>query len=171
MSLPKKQLRIPVSLITGHCCLNKHLHRMGLTTSSSVCASCQLEEETALHFVCVCPTLATLRTRMRTPVILLFAFQNGRLETHLWHNSLKYVRRLLNYDSSIKVLFGLFVFIFDLFPSYFSFHLGEHIRPKQRPACRSSALVTSGSTLLNPSIQRVFRGFYLDFFLFCSVFW
>jgi hypothetical protein len=76
----KKKIKIPVSLITGNCCLNKHLHRMGLTTSS-VCASCQLEEETALHFVCVCPTLATLRTRMRTPVILLFAFQNGRLES------------------------------------------------------------------------------------------
>jgi hypothetical protein len=44
-------------------CLNKHLHRMGLATSP-VCASCQLEEETALHFVCVCPTLATLRTRI-----------------------------------------------------------------------------------------------------------
>jgi hypothetical protein len=31
--MPKKQLRILVSLITGHCCLNKHLHRIKLTTS------------------------------------------------------------------------------------------------------------------------------------------
>jgi hypothetical protein len=36
---------------------------MGLATSP-VCASCQLEEKTALHFVCVCPSLATLRTRI-----------------------------------------------------------------------------------------------------------
>jgi hypothetical protein len=31
------------SWVTGHCCLNKHLHRMGLATSR-VCTSCQLEE-------------------------------------------------------------------------------------------------------------------------------
>jgi hypothetical protein len=61
MSLLKKQHRIGVSLITGPCCLNKHLHRMGLTTTP-VCATCQLKEETALYFVCVCPTFATLRT-------------------------------------------------------------------------------------------------------------
>jgi hypothetical protein len=111
LSLPEKQLRILVSLITGHCCLNKHLHRMGLATSP-VCASCQLEEETALHFVCVCPTLATLRTRIfgrpiinaseftdvSASAILRFAFQSGRLETNRWHNSLKCVRRLLIYN-------------------------------------------------------------------------
>jgi hypothetical protein len=57
MSLPKKQLRILVSLITGYCCFNKHLH-------SPVCASCQWEEETALHFVYVCPIFATLITRI-----------------------------------------------------------------------------------------------------------
>jgi hypothetical protein len=58
-------IRILVSLITGHCCLNKHLHRMGLTTSS-VCASSQLEEETALH-LCVSVRLlphAYMRTRI-----------------------------------------------------------------------------------------------------------
>jgi hypothetical protein len=33
-------------------------------TTSPVCASCQLEKETALHFVCVCLTLATLKTRI-----------------------------------------------------------------------------------------------------------
>jgi hypothetical protein len=29
----------------------------------------------------------------------------------------------------------------------------EHIGPKQRPTCRSSASIRSGSTLLNPSIK------------------
>jgi hypothetical protein len=71
------------------CYLNKHLHRMGLTTIP-VCESCQLEEETAFHFVCVCPTLATLRTRIfgkpimnasefaevSASAILQFAFQS-----------------------------------------------------------------------------------------------
>jgi hypothetical protein len=109
----KKQLRILVSLIAGHCCLNKHLHRMGLATSP-VCASCQLEKETALHFLCVCLTLATLRTRIfgkpivnaseftevSASAIVWFAFQSGRLETNLWHNSLKCASRLLIYDSS-----------------------------------------------------------------------
>jgi hypothetical protein len=94
---------------------------MGLATNL-VCASCQLEEETALHFVCVCPTLATLRTRIfgrpimnaleitevSANAILRFAFQSGRLETNLWHNSLKCVRRLLIYDSSIKCSFCFF---------------------------------------------------------------
>jgi hypothetical protein len=45
MSLPEKQLRILVSHITGHYCLNKQ----------------QLDEEKAVHFVCVCTTLAILR--------------------------------------------------------------------------------------------------------------
>jgi hypothetical protein len=36
---------------------------MGLAISP-VFGSCQLEEETAFHFVCVCPTLASLRTRI-----------------------------------------------------------------------------------------------------------
>jgi hypothetical protein len=68
---------------------------MGLATSP-VCASRQLKEET-LHFVCVCPTLATLRTRIfgkpimnaseftevLASAILRFAFQSGRLETNL----------------------------------------------------------------------------------------
>jgi hypothetical protein len=51
LSLPKKQLRILVSLITGHCYLNKHLHRMGLATSP-VCASYQLGEGTSFY-VCL----------------------------------------------------------------------------------------------------------------------
>jgi hypothetical protein len=139
-----------VSLITGYCCLDRHLLRMGLTTSS-VCASWQLEEQTAIHFVwCVCPTLATLRTHIfRKPimnateftevsasVIMRFAFQIGRLETNLWHNSFKYVRRLFIYDSCpfcpINVIFVFFFsvflfFLFHLFPSYFSFYFSPRV--------------------------------------------
>jgi hypothetical protein len=87
-----------VSFITEHCCLNKHLHRMGLTTSP-VCASCQLKEETALYFVFVCSTLAALKTcifcksimnasefaGLSASTILRFAFQSGVLKTSHWH--------------------------------------------------------------------------------------
>jgi hypothetical protein len=66
-------------------------------TTSPVCASCQLEEETALHFVRLCLNFATLRTRIfgkpimnasefteaSASTILRFAFQNEKLETNL----------------------------------------------------------------------------------------
>jgi hypothetical protein len=83
MSLPKKQFSILVSLITGHCCINKHLHMMGMTTSP-VCVSCQLEEETALHFMCVCPTFATLRTStFGKPIIIASEFTDSSASTIL----------------------------------------------------------------------------------------
>jgi hypothetical protein len=61
----------------------------------------------------------------------------------------------LIYESSIEgpFYFCLYDFIFFRLISLFTFHLGENIRPKQRPACRSSASIRSGSILLNPSIQ------------------
>jgi hypothetical protein len=132
----KKQLWILVFIITRrHCCLNKHLHRMGLTTSP-VCASCELEEETALHFVCGCPTLATLRTyifgkpimnaseftEISASAILRFAVQSGRLEKNFWHNSLKYVRWLFMTLLMPFLFFFMSFFLFYLFPSHFSFH-------------------------------------------------
>jgi hypothetical protein len=36
---------------------------MGLLTDPT-CAACGIEEESALHFICVCPTLANLRTQI-----------------------------------------------------------------------------------------------------------
>jgi hypothetical protein len=36
---------------------------MGLL-SDPTCAACGIEEELALHFICVCPTLANLRTQI-----------------------------------------------------------------------------------------------------------
>jgi hypothetical protein len=38
-----------VNVITGNCCSNSQLHKMGLT-----------EADSAFHFLCVCPTLAIL---------------------------------------------------------------------------------------------------------------
>jgi hypothetical protein len=41
----------------------KHLHMMGLLSDPS-CAACGIEEESALHFICVCSTLTNLRTQI-----------------------------------------------------------------------------------------------------------
>ena len=96
LNLSKNSLRVLVSLITGHCCLNSHLHKMRLT-QSPICGACSLEAESAFHFLCVCPTLATLRLRiMGKPIInasefsvlppsaiLRFASLSGRLGSNL----------------------------------------------------------------------------------------
>jgi hypothetical protein len=62
-NLPRTKLGVLNGLLTGHVQLNKHLHRMGLL-SDPTCAACGIEEESALHFICVCPTLANLRTQI-----------------------------------------------------------------------------------------------------------
>jgi hypothetical protein len=62
-NLPRTKLGVLIGLLTGHVRLNGHLHRMGLFTYPT-CAACGIEEESALHFICVCPTLANLRTQI-----------------------------------------------------------------------------------------------------------
>ncbi|XP_073978772.1 uncharacterized protein [Rhodnius prolixus] len=53
-------IRMIVGLLTGHCRLRKHMHRMGLA-DDSLCRFCQEEEETALHVLCQCEGLVWLR--------------------------------------------------------------------------------------------------------------
>ena len=53
-------LRRVTGLYTGHCQLNKHLHNMGLTESST-CRLCGMEDETAFHIICGCDALARVR--------------------------------------------------------------------------------------------------------------
>jgi hypothetical protein len=72
---------------------------MGLL-SDPTCAACGIEEESALHFICVCPTLTNLRTQIFGKPILSvsrvseyegmsagsfvqFAEKNGRFETRV----------------------------------------------------------------------------------------
>jgi hypothetical protein len=50
-NLPRAKLGVLIGLLAGHVRLNRHLHRMGLLSS-------------ALHFICLCPTLANLRTQI-----------------------------------------------------------------------------------------------------------
>jgi hypothetical protein len=59
--------------------LNKHFHRMGLL-SDPICAACSTEEESAcsaLHFICVCSTLASLRTQIFGKPILSVSKYEG----------------------------------------------------------------------------------------------
>jgi hypothetical protein len=78
--------------------LNKDLHRIGLL-SDPPCAACGIEEESGLHFIRVCPTLANLRTLIFGKPILSvseyegmsdgsfvqFAEKSGRFETRVVH--------------------------------------------------------------------------------------
>jgi ribonuclease HI len=96
LSLTRNQLRILVSMITGHSRLKGHLHKMGLTQSPD-CDACGMEEETTFHFLCVCPSLSTLRTRtfgrpilnvlgfaeMPATAVLRFATSSGRFARDL----------------------------------------------------------------------------------------
>jgi hypothetical protein len=70
LSLPKKQLRIPVSLITGHCCLNKHLDRMGLATCPSCLCILQIGRGDGTS-LCVCLSVLFLSYLFS----LLYSFQ------------------------------------------------------------------------------------------------
>jgi hypothetical protein len=63
-NLLRTKLGVLIGLLTGHFQLNKHLHiRMGLL-SDPTCAASGIEEESTLLFICVCPTLANLRTQI-----------------------------------------------------------------------------------------------------------
>jgi hypothetical protein len=51
-----------VGLLTGHCHLNGHLFKLGLS-NSPICDRCQEENETATHILCECEALVYLRFR------------------------------------------------------------------------------------------------------------
>jgi ribonuclease HI len=54
VELTRKQLRTVISLRTGHCTLNRHLHVMGIRQSPD-CEACPGREETPAHFAARCP--------------------------------------------------------------------------------------------------------------------
>jgi hypothetical protein len=64
-NLPRTKLGVLNGLLTGQAQLNKHLHRMGLLSDPT--AAYGIEEESALHFICVgrlCIAMANLRTQI-----------------------------------------------------------------------------------------------------------
>jgi hypothetical protein len=78
-NLPRTKLGVLIGLLTEHVRLNKHLHRMGLL-SDPTCAACGIQEESALHFICVCPTQANLRTQIFGKPILSVGDTNTNRE-------------------------------------------------------------------------------------------
>jgi hypothetical protein len=91
-NLPRTKLGVLIGLLTGHVRLNKHLRKMVLL-SDPICAAYGIEEESALHFICVC----NLRTQVFVKPILSvskyegmlagsfvqFAKKSGRLESRI----------------------------------------------------------------------------------------
>jgi hypothetical protein len=81
LRLPRSKLRILVGLITGHCPLNKHMHNMGLI-DEPICIACGMEDESAFHLLCNCPSLISLRMRLFSKPILSVEEYEGRLRLH-----------------------------------------------------------------------------------------
>jgi hypothetical protein len=54
-------MRLVVGLLTGHCHLRKHLHRLGIYKEEPVCRECGMGEETAHHILFECEALCRIR--------------------------------------------------------------------------------------------------------------
>jgi len=61
LNMDRCRIRRVVGAITGHCGLNKHLAKMGLSNDPN--CSCGLGEETGVHIICECPKFSALRLR------------------------------------------------------------------------------------------------------------
>jgi hypothetical protein len=59
LSFNAVQSRVVTGLLTGHNTLRRHLYVMGLSNNST-CRKCT-EEETSIHVMCECESLASLR--------------------------------------------------------------------------------------------------------------
>lgn len=60
LSRDRKSVKAIVSLLTGHCRLNKHMSTIGLADQAT-CRFCRSEDETAIHILCHCDALARTR--------------------------------------------------------------------------------------------------------------
>ena len=56
LSLNRTKSRVVIGLLSGHKNLRRHLYKMGLSNRK-----CGTEEETSVHILCECETLASLR--------------------------------------------------------------------------------------------------------------
>ncbi|KAJ8959355.1 hypothetical protein NQ318_022041 [Aromia moschata] len=61
LRLSRNQIRLVTGLITGHCHLRKHLHRMGIYLDEPICRLCNEEDEAAPHIILECPALTHWR--------------------------------------------------------------------------------------------------------------
>ena len=60
LMLSRNNLRTVTGILTGHCHLNKHLHRLGIS-NNALCSKCKKVEETAAHILCKCEAVALSR--------------------------------------------------------------------------------------------------------------
>jgi hypothetical protein len=65
--LSRNQMRLVVGLLTGHCHLRKHLHRLGIYKEEPVCRKCGMGEETAHHILFECEALGRIRYSVLGP--------------------------------------------------------------------------------------------------------
>ena len=59
-TITRKRLRLITQVITGHCALNYHLHKIK-RAETPTCEKCNDEDETMGHFLGKCPALSELR--------------------------------------------------------------------------------------------------------------
>jgi hypothetical protein len=60
LSFNRTQSRVDTGLLTGHNTLRTHVYVMGLS-DNLICRKCSTEEETSVHILCECESLASLR--------------------------------------------------------------------------------------------------------------
>jgi hypothetical protein len=65
--LSRNQTRLVVGLLTGHCHLRKHLHRLEIYKEVPVCRKCGMGEETAHHIFFECEALGRVRYSVLGP--------------------------------------------------------------------------------------------------------
>jgi hypothetical protein len=65
--LSRNQMRLVMGLLTGHCHLRKHLHRLGIYKKEPVCRKCGMGEETAHHILFECEALGCIRYSVHGP--------------------------------------------------------------------------------------------------------
>jgi hypothetical protein len=83
LRLPRSKLRILVEFITGHYSSNKHLHNMCLI-DEPICIACGMEDESAFHLVCNCPSLISLRMRtFSKPILSVEEYEGASVSTLL----------------------------------------------------------------------------------------
>jgi len=61
LRLNRRQIRLAIGLITGHCGLRKHLHNMRIFHTDPICRLCGEETETASHVIFDCNSLLQRR--------------------------------------------------------------------------------------------------------------
>jgi ribonuclease HI len=63
LGLRRKELKMLVEAVTGHCSLNYHMKKVKLS-STPTCQMCYEEDETVEHLLCDCPSYSNVRMRV-----------------------------------------------------------------------------------------------------------